>query len=112
LSIQLTLILFWFGHGRTGSDAGLTAEAVYTGRYIAGRFVDLHSWLSVGVVLTNILPVVIGQGLSKMVLLVIPALSVRTLSWIHAVQLLAASSFQSLMIWIFPGEDDSRGQEQ
>jgi len=69
LSIQMILILYWFGHAQVGSSGDLTAEAVYTGRFIAGRFVELQSLLSGMLVRLNVLPLLIGQGLMRVLLL-------------------------------------------
>ncbi len=100
-SVQLTLILFWFGLAQGGDDASLTAEAVYTGRFIGGRFVELNSALAMTLVLVNAIPLLIAQGALKALLLILPSLSVRTLSWVQAAQLLAMSSLQSLMAGCF-----------
>lgn len=102
VTVQLCLILYWFGQGTFEPNAAdVTAEDTYTGRFIGSRFVELDSTLSWTLVLINVLPLVVAQGLMKLLLLLLPELKITTLSWIQAVQLLALSSSQWLMVGRF-----------
>ena len=102
VTVQLCLILYWFGQGSLEPNAAnLTAEDIYSGRFIGGRFVELDSTLSWTLVLINVLPLVVAQGLIKLLFLLSPSLQVTTLSWVQAVQLLALSSLQWLMVGHF-----------
>lgn len=102
LTIQLCFIIYWFGRGDTSVIiANMTADDVYTGRFIGGRLVELGSSLSWTLVLINVLPLLAGQALVKLLILLAPNLSVTALSWVQASQLLALSCLQWLLIGYF-----------
>jgi hypothetical protein len=99
---QLGIILYWFRRGVAATSVDyLGADTVYTGRFVAGRFVELGSYLSAALVLINAIPVAMAQLLSKGVLFVAPSLSVPMLSWVHAFELLFLSTLQWLIIGCF-----------
>jgi hypothetical protein len=85
--IQLGIIAYWFRRGVAASSVDyLGADTVYTGRFIGNRFVELNSSLSGVLVLINVIPVAIAQFLSKVVLFIVPSLTVPALSWVHALE--------------------------
>jgi hypothetical protein len=99
---QLGTIVYWFRRGVAASSIDyLGANTVYTGRFIGNRFVELNSSLSEVLVLSNVIPVVIAQLLSKIVFFIIPSLTVPALSWVHAVELLFLTTVQWLIVGAF-----------
>lgn len=99
---EIAVIVFWFRGGTVMSSVeNLAADDVWTGRFIGGRFVELHSTLSCVLVVINVIPVFTAQLLSKVVSFVIPTLSVPALSWVHAFELLLLTTVQWLIVGYF-----------
>jgi hypothetical protein len=100
--VQLAIIVYWFSRGVAATSFDyLGAETVYTGRFIGNRFVELDSSLSMALVLINAIPVAMAQLLSKVVLFVVPSLTVPVLSWVHALELVFLTTVQWLIVGAF-----------
>ena len=100
--VQYGMILYWFRRAVAPSSGDyMGAEVVYTGQLIGNKWVELDSSLSVVVVLMNVIPVEMAQVLSKIVLFIVPSLTVPALSWVHAVELLFLTTLQWLIVGAF-----------
>ncbi len=100
--LHLCLITYCFAQSDTGNNyAGVGIEHVITGFFIGGRFLDSNSTLLFCLVLVNLLPIIIDQGLLKIVIFLLPHLNVEILSWVKAYQLVVLTSLQWLLLGHF-----------
>ena len=76
-------------------------EAVITGRFIGGRYMDFDSAILSALVPLNAVPLLVGQAVLKCVILLWPGLSVHALSWLSAYLLITLSSAQWLIVGHF-----------
>lgn len=76
-------------------------DAVITGRFIGGRYMDFDSAILSALVPLNAVPLLIGQAALKCVILLWPGLSVHGLSWVYAYLLVTLSSAQWLTVGHF-----------
>jgi hypothetical protein len=76
-------------------------EAVVTGRFIGGRYMNFESAILSVLVPLNAVPLLVGQAALKCVILLWPGLSVHALSWVCAYLLVALSSAQWLIVGHF-----------
>ncbi len=105
LVIHLCLILFYFAQLNDvyafNAVPSATAEDVITGRVIGGHYLNFDSTLLWSLVAINILPVFLCQALIKIVILMFPHLSVNTISWVQAYQMVIRTSVQWLLVGYF-----------
>jgi hypothetical protein len=74
-------------------------DAVITGRFIGGRYMDFDSAILSALVPLNAVPLLVGQAALKCVIPLWPGLSVHGLSWVYAYLLVTLSSAQ----WLIAG---------
>ena len=95
-SVVVILCLISFSPG-TITDVPYYEE-VFTNNFVAGRYIWVDSHLSFALLLVNLVPVLLSQGLSKLLIFFLPGTGIETLSWIHAAHLMALVTIQWLII--------------
>ncbi len=99
-SVHLSLVVCYFVQLEvTGCPFGL--EGVITGSTIGDRYMDFESTLLIVLVGLNLLPLLLSQGILKIVIILLPQLSVSTFSWVMAYLLIGLSSVQWLLVGYF-----------